>query len=278
MGAGESWKKKREATGKSIDEMSRELRVAPKYLRAIEDGHWEGWPVRVFSTGFIRAYARKLSMDPEPVLSEYLRFVDQKAGKERPLRVRPEWLEREKERGSRRTLYTGAAAAVLLVGIVTAWYSTRTSPRPAAVAEFPAAPAPPAPAVENDTAAPAGSASDAGGNAGNAGAPQQAGQEMTRAAGPAPPGAGGPARASGAAAAPYQLFLEAKETTWVLYGRDDEERIEAILQHGDRISILAQRKIYLKLGNAGGVQATLNGKPLPPFGGAGKVAVYRLGQ
>ena len=84
--------------------------------------------------------------------------------------------------------------------------------------------------------------------------------------------------ASGPATAPYQLFLEAKETTWVLYGRDDETPIDAILQPGDRISIHAQRKIYLKLGNAAGVAATLNGKPLPPFGEAGKVKVYRLGQ
>ena len=83
---------------------------------------------------------------------------------------------------------------------------------------------------------------------------------------------------SGPPTAPYQLFLEAKETTWVLYGRDDEAPIDAILQPGDRISIQAQRKIYLKLGNAGGVAATLNGNPLPPFGEAGRVKEYRLGQ
>lgn len=83
---------------------------------------------------------------------------------------------------------------------------------------------------------------------------------------------------AGPATVPYQLFLEAKETTWVLYGRDDDTPIDAILQPGDRISIQAQRKIYLKLGNAAGVAATLNGKPLPPFGEAGRVKVYRVGQ
>lgn len=254
MGAGESWRKKREATGKSVDEVSREIHVAPKYLRAIEEGSWEGWPVRVFSTGFIKAYARKLSVDPEPVLSEYFRFVDQKAGAEPPLRVRPEWLEREKERGSRRTVYTGAAAVVLLAGILIAWYSIRTSPRPPRVPDVPAAPAPPSPAVENAaTALPVPVPGNAGANAGKAGA-------------------------AGAASPPYRMFLEARETTWVLYGRDDEEPMDAILQPGDRISILAERKIYLKLGNAGGVQATLNGTPLPPFGEKGKVTVYRLGQ
>ncbi len=298
MGAGESWKKKREAMGKSIDDMSSELRVAPKYLRAIEEGNWEGWPVRVFSTGFIRAYARKVSMDPEPVLSEYFRYVDAKAGTEPPLQVRPEWLEREKERGSRRTIYSAAAGAVLLLGIVMAWYSTRTIPRPPGVPEIPVAPAPPPPAIENALTAPAIPAADIeGGKKGKAGAPQAAGRDKKAAAGVATSGTGtsgtgtggagtggagtgGTAArsAAGPATAPYQLFLDAKETTWVLYGRDDEAPIDAILQPGDRISIQAQKKIYLKLGNAAGVAGTLNGKPLPPFGEAGRVKVYRLGQ
>lgn len=282
MGAGESWKKKREGMGKSIDDMSSELRVAPRYLRAIEDGNWEGWPVRVFSMGFIRAYARKLSMDPEPVLSEYLRFVDEKAGIEPQLQVRPEWLEREKERGSRRTIYMAAAGAVLLLGIAMAWYSTRTIPRPPQVSDIAVAPAPP-PAVDNVTAAPAPPPpDDAGGQAGTTGLLPQGGPDDRTAAASARPGtmAGGAATgdAAGPATVPYQLFLEAKETTWVLYGRDDETPIDAILQPGDRIGIQAQRKIFLKLGNAGGVTATLNGKPLPPFGEAGKVKVYRLGQ
>ncbi|MGE5190669.1 MAG: helix-turn-helix domain-containing protein [Gemmatimonadota bacterium] len=281
MGAGESWKKKREAMGKSVDEMSRELRVGAKYIRAIEDGRWDGWPVRVFSAGFIRAYARKLSMDPEPVLSEYYRFVDKKADAEPPLQVRPEWLEREKERGSRRTIYTGAAAAVLLVGILVAWYSTRFAPRPPRAPQLPAATAPSAPAAGHVAAEPGGPApGEAGGNAASAGPPQAAGA-MTRVAGAGPAGGepvpGAPAAAAGPAAGSYKLFLDAKETTWVLYARDDEEPTDVILQPGDRFSIEAQRKLYLKIGNAGGVQATLNGKPLPPFGEAGKVAVYQLG-
>jgi len=283
MGAGESWKKKRETLGKSIDDMSTELRVAPKFLRAIEEGSWEGWPVRVFSTGFIRAYARKLSMDPEPVLSEYYRYVDKKAGTEPPLQVRPEWLEREKQRGSRRTVYMAAAGVVLLLGIVMAWYSTRTIPRPPRVPEIPVAPTPPPPAVDNALAAPAVPAPGiAGGKKGKAGPPQAAGQDKKTVAGVATSGiatsgaaAGG---VSGPATPPYQLILEAKETTWVLYGRDDETPMDAILQPGDRITIQAQRKIYLKLGNAAGVAATLNGKTLAPFGEAGRVKVYRLGQ
>ncbi len=278
MPAGESWKKKRESLGKSIDDMSTDLRVAPKYLRAIEEGNWDGWPVRVFSTGFNRAYARKLSMDPEPVLSEYFHYVDGKAGVEPSLHVRPEWLEREKERGSRRTVYTIAAGAVLVVGIGLAWYSTRTIPQAPGSPQIPAAPA-----AGTENAAPASAvagADNAAGNGGEAAAPQAQARDRKTPA-PAKPGmaaAGTGAGAPGGGAGPYQLLIEAKATTWLLYGRDNEAQVDATLQPGDRISIQAQRTIYLKLGNAGGVAATLNGKSLPPFGEAGRVKVYRLGK
>ncbi len=279
MPAGDAWQKKREALGKSIDDMSTELRIAPKYLRAIEEGNWEGWPVRVFSAGFIRAYARKLSMDPEPVLSEYFRYVDGKAGTDSSPHVRPEWLEREKERGSRRTIYTIAAGAVLVVGIGLAWYSTRTIPKAPKAPQVPTAAAP-VPAVENAVPAPAASPpNNAAGNDRKAGAPQAAGRDGKPAA-PAKPGAaaGGAGAGATGGAGPYQLLLEAREMTWILYGRDNEAQVDATLQPGDRISIQAQKTIYLKLGNAGGVTATLNGKPLPPFGEAGRVKVYRLGK
>ncbi len=289
MAAGETWKKKREALGMSIDDMSIDLRIAPKYLRGIEEGNWEGWPVRVFSAGFIRAYARKLSMDPEPVLSEYFRYVDGKAGTEPSVHVRPEWLEREKERGSRRTIYTIAAGAVLVVGIGLAWYSTRTVPKPPKAPQVPVAAAPaPAPAIENAAPAPEAPApNNAAGNKGKGAQPPAAGRDRKPAGAAAPnalaAGTGAPAaRATagtpGAAGGPYQLLIEAKETTWILYGRDNEAQVDATLQPGDRISIQAQKAIFLKLGNAGGVTATLNGKPLPPFGEAGRVKVYRLGK
>ncbi len=284
MAAGESWKRKRESMGRSIDDMSTELRIAPKYLHGIEEGNWEGWPVRVFSAGFIRAYARKLKMDPEPVLSEYFHYVDGKAGTEPSLHVRPEWLEREKERGSRRTIYTIAAGAVLVVGIGLAWYSTRTIPKAPGSPQVPIAAAP-VRVADNAAEAPAeAAANNAPGSGGSVAAPQ--GRERqpagpaagAAAAGPTAPTRGAAAGTPGAASGPYQLFLEAKETTWLLYGRDDEPPVDATLRPGDRISIQAQRTIYLKLGNAGGVTATLNGKPLPPFGEAGRVKVYRLGK
>jgi hypothetical protein len=83
---------------------------------------------------------------------------------------------------------------------------------------------------------------------------------------------------SGPVSAPYQLFLEASELTWIMYSRDDTESVDVMLYPGDRISIQAQNKVYMKIGNAGGVVGTLNGTLLPPFGEMGQVKEVTLGE
>jgi len=76
---------------------------------------------------------------------------------------------------------------------------------------------------------------------------------------------------------PFQLLLEASEQTWLMYSFDDGDPIDVTLFPGDKISIQAQRQIVLKVGNAGGVAGTLNGRRLPPFGERGQVRKYTLG-
>jgi hypothetical protein len=77
---------------------------------------------------------------------------------------------------------------------------------------------------------------------------------------------------------PFQLFLEASEQAWVMYSFDDGDPIDVTLYAGDKISIQAGRRITLKLGNAGGVAGTLNGRRLPPFGERGQVRKIAFGQ
>ena len=286
MGAGESWKRAREARGMSLEEAASALRVSRKYLRDIEEGNYSGWPERVFSSGYIRAYAKLLSQDPEPVLSEYYHQLGQQAVEQPQHHVKPEWLERERQRGSRRNTYALAAAVVLVVGMLLAWYGTRTATRPvpaqpqAVLAPSPAPSPAPAPAdnaaitaqpgVDNAATPPA--VTPAGGEAPSAGTTPEA---------PAPPGPQGSVASIGGVGpvkSPYQLFIEASEMTWMMYTMDNEAPVDVMLYPGDKISIQARKKILLKLGNAGGVVGTLNGKLLPPFGSRGQVKEIRLGE
>jgi cytoskeleton protein RodZ len=275
-GAGASWKAKREAMGKSLEQVAAELRVSRRYLAGIEEGDFRGWPERVFSSGFIRAYGKYLSEDPGTVLTEYERSVEERMEGGPSDTIRPEWLERERERGTRRTSYTLAAGVVLLVGLVLAWVSLRNAnrpPPPSPVASVPAV----TPPVDNaakmaDNAAIPPPVSD------NAAPATGAAASPPVPAGPAPSPTVASVGGSGPLAGPFQLFLEASEQTWLMYSFDDGDPIDVTLYPGDKISIQAQRRIGLKLGNAGGVAGTLNGRRLPPFGERGQVRKVAFGQ
>jgi cytoskeleton protein RodZ len=263
--AGSSWKERRERMGKTIDQLSTELRISRRYLAGIEEGDFRDFPERVFSTGFIRAYAKYLSEDPGAVLAEYEQSIGIRDDSEMAAQLRFGWVERERERGSRRATYTVAAGAVLLVGLILAWVSLHTERRPLpssppAVVAVPSPPAVGLPSGVDNTTAPAVP-------------PTQV-----------PPAPAEPASSvtavgdSGPLVGPFQLFLEASELAWVMYSFDGGDPIDVMLYAGDKISIHARKRITLKLGNAGGVTGTLNGRRLPPFGERGQVQKITFGQ
>lgn len=275
--AGLSWKERRESMGKSIDDVSVGLRVSRRYLEGIEEGNFGDFPERVFSTGFIRAYAKFLSQDPGPVLAEYERSIGVRDDSDMAAQLRFGWVERERERGSRRATYTIAAGAVLLLGVILSWVSLHTErrplpPPPPAVVQ---APRPPADGNSAKTEENAAAVSPSGVD--NVAAPIPL-EEKT------PPTPAEPASSvtavggSGPLVGPFQLFLEASELTWVMYSFDDGDPIDVMLYAGDKISIHAVKRITLKLGNAGGVAGTLNGQRLPPFGERGQVRKLSFGQ
>jgi cytoskeleton protein RodZ len=279
MGAGEAWKKEREARGMSLDQASSLMRVSRKYLRGIEEGDYSGWPERVFSAGYIRAYAKLLSQDPEPVLSEYYQRLERQAGEQQHPHLKPEWLERERQRGSRRTTYGIAAAAVLAIGIVLAWYGTRLASRPVPPQPVPQPAATAAPtSTDNAAKVQQPAAGDNASVSADNAAAQGAAPPIPAQPAPEPQGTVAAVGGVGPVRSPYQLFLEAGEMTWMMYALDNEAPIEVMLYPGDKISLQAKRKIHLKLGNAGGVAGTLNGKLLPPFGSRGQVKEIRLGE
>jgi len=268
MGVGEAWRKRREEMGKTVEDVSSELRISKQYLRGIEEGNFSRFQAKVFSIGFIRAYATFLSVDPEPLLSEYLEFCERSSKEEPPFHGKPEWLERERQRGSRRTAYAIAAAAVLVIGIFLARYAKHTALRPPPVPEIRQTSQPPpapVPASVENTALPSDNAAVGGGEAAAAPPASEPSAVIS-------PGGGGPV------SAPYQLFLEASELTWIMYSRDGSESVDVMLYPGDRLSIQAQKKIYLKIGNSGGVVGTLNGNLLPSFGEKGQVKEITLGE
>jgi cytoskeletal protein RodZ len=257
--------------GKTIGQVSAELRIGHRYISGIEEGNFGDFPERVFSTGFIRSYAKYLSQDPGPVLAEYERSIGIRDDSDMAAQLRFGWVERERERGSRRATYTVAAGAVLVVGMILAWVTLHTERTPLPSPSPPPAVAIPSPPVVENAVVAAPSGLD------NMTAPVLPPTQVPPA--PAEPTSSVAAVGdTGPLVGPFQLFLEASDQVWVMYSFDDGDPIDVMLYAGDKISIHAKRRITLKLGNAEGVAGTLNGRRLPPFGERGQVRKITFGQ
>jgi hypothetical protein len=65
--------------------------------------------------------------------------------------------------------------------------------------------------------------------------------------------------------------VTAEEAVWVLARADGKYLFSGTLEANETHTIDATERLTLRLGNAGGVTITLNGKPLGPVGPKGQV-------
>jgi len=76
--------------------------------------------------------------------------------------------------------------------------------------------------------------------------------------------------------ATVHVQLTAEEPTWVLVRSDGKYLFSGTLQANETKSVEATGSVLVRLGNAGGVGITLNGKPLGPVGPKGQVRTVQL--
>ena len=110
---GDKFRTAREAQGATLEQMASRTRIQEAYLRALEEGSFDQLPERVFTKGFVRAYARALELDEEECLRLFAEcsasfYQDEKESEG----VRTMFLRKEDERKER----TGRTMVVLLVG------------------------------------------------------------------------------------------------------------------------------------------------------------------
>lgn len=66
----------REARGLSIEDVARELRLAPRQIGALERGDWGSLPGLAFVRGALRSYGRLLGVDVEPLVAGVVESLD----------------------------------------------------------------------------------------------------------------------------------------------------------------------------------------------------------
>jgi hypothetical protein len=84
------------------------------------------------------------------------------------------------------------------------------------------------------------------------------------------------ASAGGAATGELLLQINARSTVWLSVTADGEKKWQGTMQANQSREIAAADSIRLTVGNAGGVELTLNGKELGALGGEGEVKTITL--
>lgn len=75
----------------------------------------------------------------------------------------------------------------------------------------------------------------------------------------------------GAPAGSTRVVLAAKEDTWIQVRAGEELIATRLLRQGERFQVPERNDLTLMVGNAGGLQIQVDGKPLPALGGKGEV-------
>jgi len=233
VGFGEELRRNRLVREVSLESIASATKISKRHLEALERGDFSHLPAPVFTRGFIRAYAGYLGLDPEEMVNAYLSDTVKAS-------PRPEARAEAPGARPRSAAILPVAAAVLGVGVVVAGVAWRAAHRARSV-------------PAKTTVLPPVAASPFI-------------REIPKSASPAVSGA-----SNGAPSASLSLTLKFQEDCWIELFGDERLLFSGMLKKGEDRTFEAQSDFRLTLGNARAVTVAVNGRLLPPLGGAGQV-------
>ena len=251
----------------SIERVSLDTKIGVRLLEAIEAGQFEKLPGGVFRRSFVLQYARALQLDPDEIAgelnqlnqfdevpamptTEVVNGQDQNSGSAFAFHGDLSGL-----RGSTLGSLLAAVGVIMACALIYNWWQSPSAAKAPAARVQPAAAAPPI----TTPPAPTAPAPDA---------PAPAAPEPT-----APVSQPSPAPAD---AAHVRVGVSADETTWVSISSDGKNVFAQALEPHETKIVEASSKVRLLVGNAGGVEISLNGKPIGPIGPRGQVRIVEL--
>jgi cytoskeleton protein RodZ len=229
---GEELRAARESRHLSISDVSDKIHIRSLYLQAIEEENWASIAAPVYVRGFVRTYARFLGLNPEEAVAQYNGAAPSEAKPEAP----PAPVYISGRSGPSPWLLAAAGVAILLVAFVGYnYYQLQKSTQAAILAE--ATPIPVLPNVAPIAAEPGGQA----------------------------PAAQAPHRISGPG-----LGVRLENRSWLRVIVDGTNRMEGVFDAGTQ-RVFQGKSATVRVGNAGGVDISVNGKDLGTLGPSGDV-------
>jgi len=298
---GETLRAERLRRNLALDQISNELKISARFLGAIEAGEYNKLPGGVFIKSFVRQYARLLGLDEEELAGQVQRMLepppDLPQPVKRPKLIDPTFhvpkMEEWESIGEKRFRWSGSlsAAALFVVALLicSGVYTWMQRPRgQATVASDTApplvktAPPPPAQTVSKPVESPAETAETAAASPGEKPTqpPSEAAASAQTPVATAPHASDAISPVSQAAQsdrnATIHVEVTADEPVWVLARTDGKYLFSGTLEANQSRTVEGTDSVLLRLGNAGGVTITLNGKPIGPVGPKGQVRTVQF--
>ncbi len=275
---GEYLKREREHRGIKLSEVFNATRVPMKYLIALEADDYDSMPHPTFIKGYIKAYCKVLGVDETDAVLRFEVFQREKAlkagagKKPEPRAPMPKRIEQPPLLGefwsNRRNvaMVAGGAIGVIII-IIIAVFLIRGRGAPSAPVESVAHEEPAqAPPVNQAPPAPE----------------KPAEKPAPKAAAPAKKAPAKPAavvkkeQPQAPVELRHSLVVKANEVVWIQVSIDGKEPFDVTLKDGETVVWKAEKGLELKIGNAGGVDLTFDGKHLAPPGQPGYVVSLDL--
>jgi cytoskeletal protein RodZ len=232
MSLGERFRAAREQRGETISEVAEHLRIRSVYLAAIEDENWSAIGAPVYTRGFLRTYARYLGLDAEEAVAEYNRNAGDAAA---PPAAPPRITYRE-PRSLGPLIWVSGVVALALIGFVLYLYFAP---------------------------------SHGGANLASSGT-QTAAATSVPSAGPATPAATAVPSAQPLLPRTKTLAIHLTAPSWLRVTVDGNVSIEGTFPAGTTKTFHGKSAL-VRVGNAGGVEITVDGKRMGKLGGSGDV-------
>ncbi len=266
---GERLRRERVARGIELPQIVEETKIHTRYLQALEEGDLKTLPGIIFARSFARQYARCIGLDQKEIEADLQRFLFAEATPEEPpapksVLPRIPAMPSEGLPGSPRlwgvmlALIAVLAACTVLYAIWASWGISAAAPTKDRGGADAAKTAP----VASPSRQPAAGAIETRGQTESQPPQTGAGEERDPAVAPAP----------GA----VQVQITAKESTWLSASSAGRTLFTGTLEAGRTQTFSAQERMRLRIGNAGGLEVSLNGKPVGPIGPRGQTRVVVL--
>jgi cytoskeletal protein RodZ len=265
---GETLRRERLQKGLGLQQISRETKISARLLEAIETDQFDLLPGGVFAKSFVRQYARFLGLDEEELAAQVEKAIhpdgevpNLPAAPPEPAFKVPrmvEWDGGGRSNSSILPALAGVVAVMLVCSAVYAWWQRSrrpvVAPPPIAAARKaplqPPKPAEVTPAVASN--------------------PEAATKTDVSASTPPPETATAPVEQANPPGT-LQVSLTADADDWVKVWTDGKVVMSDVLHASQSKRFGAAEALRIRIGDAGSLQMTVNGRPAGPLGPKGQV-------